>query len=134
MIRPSKTIGENYLERWHLIPKNRYFNIYLHKFSGSDDERAMHDHPWSSVSILLSGKLGEWFDNNGVLAWRVIRRWRVVYRPATHAHRLVIFRGTPTWTLFITGPKVREWGFHCRNGWQHWTTMATEDGRMIGGV
>ena len=24
------------------------------------------------------------------------------------------------WTVFITGPRVREWGFHCPQGWVHW--------------
>ena len=46
-IKP-KVIGKNYLSRWHIIPRNRYFNIYLHKFVGSDDDRALHDHPWRS--------------------------------------------------------------------------------------
>ena len=27
---PSKRIGERYLTRWHLLPKNRLFNVYLH--------------------------------------------------------------------------------------------------------
>jgi hypothetical protein len=25
----------------------------------------------------------------------------------------------PAWTLFITGPRWREWGFHCPQGWIH---------------
>gem|GEM_PF-6734848 len=29
MIKPSKVIGENYLSRWHVIPRNPIFNIYL---------------------------------------------------------------------------------------------------------
>lgn len=26
----------------------------------------------------------------------------------------------PATTLFITGPLLRQWGFHCPNGWVHW--------------
>ena len=27
----------------------------------------------------------------------------------------------PTWTLFLFGPTVRDWGFHCpERGWVHW--------------
>lgn len=26
----------------------------------------------------------------------------------------------PCWTLFVTGPRIRNWGFHCPNGWVRW--------------
>lgn len=42
-----------YLCRWHLIPRNPWFNLYLHKFVHGDDDRAKHDHPWRSWSLLL---------------------------------------------------------------------------------
>jgi len=35
-----------YIDRWHLIPRNNKFNIYLHKYYGGDVQRAPHDHPW----------------------------------------------------------------------------------------
>lgn len=47
--------GDPYMERWWLIPRNRFFNIYLHRFWRSDDDRALHDHPWVNLSILLKG-------------------------------------------------------------------------------
>ena len=28
--------------------------------------------------------------------------------------------GKPSWSLFITGPKLRTWGFWCPKGWMHW--------------
>ena len=48
-----------YLWRWHVIPRNRWFNIYLHKFAHGDDDRALHDHPWRSWSLLLDGRYRE---------------------------------------------------------------------------
>ncbi len=123
-----KIIGTNYLTRWHLVPRNRWLNVYLHKFTGSDDERADHDHPWASVSFLLRGNLLELRPGFvGKVPWLV-----PVFRSATYRHRLIHW-GKPAWTLFITGPRVREWGFYCRRGWQHWSTMTTADGRPIGG-
>lgn len=131
---PHKTIGVNYLERWHIIPRNRFFNIYLHKFSGPDYDRAMHDHPWPSVSFLLKGTLREWYrkPHESLPNRRTIRRFLPVFRSAKHAHQLVPLNG-PAWTIFVTGPVVREWGFLCPKGWQHWRTMADENGNMIGG-
>lgn len=112
---PDIVIGENYLERYYIIPRNKFFNVYLHKFTGSDDPRALHDHPWYSVSLLLKGEIIE-HSFKGV---RHIPRILPIFRTAKFAHRLELVKG-PVWTIFITGPRIREWGFYCPNGWRHW--------------
>ena len=48
-----------YMLRWWIIPRNRWFNVYLHNFLRSDDDRAHHDHPWWNFSILLRGEYTE---------------------------------------------------------------------------
>jgi len=138
-----KHIGAGYLLRWHLIPRNRFFNIYLHKFIGNDDERALHDHPWASISIKLKGRVVEHYMATALEQWiggyyhlfPVKRRFVdiLTIRPADFAHRLELVGNKPAWTIFITGPVKREWGFHCKKGWQHWSTMTTKDGKTIGG-
>ena len=135
-IKPSRVIGENYLSRWYIIPRNPWFNIYLHKFSGSDDDRAVHDHPWWSVSFLLKGRLIERYLVPGTFVdWledaRYVPRFRPVFRPAEFSHRLVLARG-PAWTIFITGPRRREWGFWCGSRWVHWKEFTDESGNRIG--
>lgn len=64
IVKPSRVITldgidggprREYLFRWHMIPRNRWFNLYLHKFVHGDDERALHDHPWASASLILEG-------------------------------------------------------------------------------
>lgn len=118
-----------YLKRWWVIPRNPLFNIYLHQFLRSDDDRALHDHPWAWCSILLRGAytectkpMGDGIDTTifCVYAAGSIR----IHRPR-FAHRLVIAPGTDCWTLFITGPRVREWGFHCPKGWVSWQRFTT---------
>lgn len=127
-----KHIGAGYLLRWHLIPRNRFFNIYLHKFIGNDDERALHCHPWDSFSIRIKGQIIE-HEKCGYMT-KSGRAKRFRFRKAEYAHRLSLHKsGKPCWTIFITGPVKREWGFHCKNGWQHWSTMTTKDGKTIGG-
>ena len=116
---PDVIIGpldDPYLRRWHLIPHNKWLNVYLHNIVKDDDDRALHDHPWNSLSFLLAGDLREMTDNGIVHLTR-----RPKYRPGDYAHRLILSDSKPAWTLFITGPKIREWGFHCLNGWTHWT-------------
>lgn len=44
-----------YLQRWHLIPRNTWFNVYLHIFVHGDDDRALHDHAWNSWSLIMLG-------------------------------------------------------------------------------
>lgn len=127
MREPDVVIGENYLSRWWVIPRNRYFNIYLHKFSGSDDDRALHDHPWWSVSFLLKGELKEHMD----FKVRFVPWLFPILRSAKMAHRLELVKGS-AWTLFITGPRLREWGFHCPRGWVHWIDFTDETGVMRG--
>jgi hypothetical protein len=112
-----------YLRRWWLIPRNRWFNVYLHQILRDDDDRALHDHPWWNVSILLSGGYLEWRSHAWSMGIDVV--WRragsVVFRRAKTAHRLTLgYDKVPCWSLFITGPVVREWGFHCPKGWVHW--------------
>lgn len=110
-----------YLRRWWLIPRNRLLNVYLHCFLRSDDDRALHDHPWWSLSLVLKGRyLEHTIEAGGVNRVRECRAgsWRL--RSASFAHRLELHAGERCWTLFITGPVIREWGFHCPSGWRPW--------------
>lgn len=125
--KPDIVIGDQYLERWYIVPRNRWFNIYLHKFVGSDDDRALHDHPWWSLSVLLAGEIKEHQFNK----IRMIPRWWPVVRSARFAHRLEVVHG-PVWTVFITGPRRRDWGFHCRKGWRHWREFTDHTGNRVG--
>ena len=118
-----------YLKRWWIIKRNQWFNIYLHHFLRSDDDRALHDHPWWNLSILLKGRYIEHMPKGQALR----RRGQMVLRGATAAHRVELIDG-PVWTLFITGPKIREWGFHCPLGWRHWRifTNPEDNGQTVG--
>lgn len=129
-MKPDLVIGDTerpYLLRWHIFPRNRFCNVYLHCILRDDDDRALHDHPWRNCSILLRGSYREITP-----AGRFVRSaGSVVFRRAEAAHRLEVVEG-PVWSLFITGPKVREWGFHCPRGWKVWHQFVdpTDRGRV----
>jgi hypothetical protein len=113
--------GDPYMRRWWLIKRNPRFNIYLHHILHDDDDRALHDHPWVSLSLCLDGKLSELSRaKDGSEVTRQISCGDVVYRSSTFAHRLSLVDDNPSWTIFITGPKLREWGFLCPKGWVHY--------------
>jgi hypothetical protein len=135
---PDVVIGQAdnpYLHRWWVIPRNRFFNIYLHRFMRSDDDRALHDHPWTNLSILLRGRYVEHTIDAGGINVRTERRagdWKLRLF-GSFAHRLELIDGE-CWTIFITGPWYREWGFHCPTaGWIHWKRFtAPENPGAIG--
>lgn len=108
---PDFVIGDPadpYLRRWWLVPRNAECNVYLHNIRKSDDDRAFHDHPWDNMSLVLKGVFLEITPSGTDI--RI--EGDVVFRKATDRHRLAIPRlADAAWTLFITGPKVREWGF-----------------------
>lgn len=108
------------MNRWHLIPRNRLFNVYLHQFLRSDEDEALHDHPWLfNLSILLKGEYVERTIRAGGVNVRAERRagqWKLRIGPAPH--RVEMRENAECWTLFVTGPIVRVWGFHCENGWK----------------
>lgn len=122
---PDVLIGppeDPYLRRWWVIPRNRWFNIYLHEMLHDDDDRAMHDHPWVNMSIVLSGSYLEQMPGGA----RERVRGSFVFRKPSSAHRLEVLSPN-TWTLFLTGPKVRVWGFYCSWGWRPFHLFVDKD-------
>jgi hypothetical protein len=132
--------GDPYLVRYTLISTS-WFRVFIHKILRSDDDRDLHDHPWNFWTFLLWGRYTEEVP--------VDQRWKdgpkikcrfgpgsLIRHKASDCHRLEldttfeqksaaeghwrVFK--PVWTLFIAGPRLREWGFHTANGWIDWRT------------
>ncbi len=128
--KPHFRVGgdDAYMLRWFLIPRNPWFNVYLHKFLRDDDDRALHDHPWWFISWMLKGGYFE-TGEDGITRTRFSPS--VAFRKATHRHRVTLFRlngkAVPCWTLVITGRKAREWGFWCPKGFVHWKKFVAQD-------
>lgn len=144
--RPDFVIGGEanpYIRRWWVIPRNRWFNIYLHQILRPDDDRALHDHPWWNVSLVLKGGYREVTPARPEGSWRAAGS--IVFRGAQALHRLelapakvsdigLVAGWLPCWSLFITGPRIREWGFSCPKGWVHWRdfTNPADGGQTVG--
>lgn len=106
-----------------------FFGLYVHHFHRSDNDRHVHDHPWSFVTWLLSRgywehlpKFAEQPDGPQVRVWRP--RFSVLWRPAEWQHWVEIER--PVWTLVLRLRKRREWGFWTTKGWIDWQTYGRE--------
>ena len=119
---------EPYLERYYLFLKDRDrfpFNVFLHKFLKGDPDD-VHDHPWPYATLILKGGYYEWlpqFDSKGnkiaeMCVWRGPGSFRVCR--ANSYHRIELDPNVTAWTLFMPGPKKRDWGFLVNNKWiQH---------------
>lgn len=135
---PDAVIGGHdnpYLRRWYLTPRGDGPAVYLHQFVRSDDARALHDHPWPSVGLILRGSYIEHTPRE-----RFVRvPGDLIERDPEDAHRVELLsfaqntKVSPVWTLFIVGPRVREWGFHCPQGWRHWREFTSgPNGETVG--
>jgi hypothetical protein len=136
--------GRPYLTRW-VIWGERFGadasnKLYLHYFHSSDEDAALHDHPWPFWSLILWGGYIEVsqcgpdekgdryvYDPHSDTVWVRLpegqrSEWyeslSLLRRPAAWAHRIVIGRRNP-WTLVWCGAKERSWGWHCPDGWRH---------------
>ena len=153
---PDRIIGGNdnpYMLRWFVIPRNKWFNIYLHHFLRSDDDRALHNHPWLfNASILLEGEYREHKPTitykGGLMMDQIsnLKAGAIRFRFGQAFHRIellvdeelrdekgrFVWREKPVWTLFITGPEVREWSFACPQGLVHHKLFTSADGNEVG--
>jgi hypothetical protein len=118
-----------YMRRW--IARCPWGTLRLHNIRESDAGRDFHDHPFSFSSLILSGGYVEHrpgcrgCGHGGCLeapccsadgSCRFYGPGSIVRRQATDLHRLELVNG-PAWTLVVSGPYFRVWGFQTPSGW-----------------
>jgi hypothetical protein len=148
-------VARPFLLRWFIHgEKHRWGNAYLHQFIRNDEDRALHDHPWYNMSLLLGGQYIEHtIDAGGINRRHIFRPGDVKLRSPKAAHRVELTSGgtlllgdcperapnlptwvqsdpakSPAWSLFLTGPVQRKWGFHCPQGWKSNRQFGDEGG------
>ena len=130
---------DGYMLRWWLVPYSntadgegcgpvswrrpiakllQFFGIAvrIHVIIRSDDARAMHNHPWWFVSLILQGGYLEYrpLYTNGRYYGNSSKHYSagsIIFRRARDVHRLHLFPKQSVLTLFITGPRKKSWGF-----------------------
>lgn len=99
-----------YVIRWRVEARG-LGSVRLHHWLGPDDDRAFHDHPWWFVTFVIKGgytdrnQAGDGHTRNDRVQAPAVR-----YRPALHRHTVIPDRGG-AWTVLVTGPRSRTWGF-----------------------
>lgn len=113
--RPARVIatGERPYMYRIFLGEWRGWCAYLHHFVEDDAERWLHDHPFHSLAIVLTGGYEE--ERLQYLAWPGLKshyrkvRWLNLILGGTF-HRIVGLK-PGTWTLFLHRPKHKGWGF-----------------------
>ncbi len=125
--------GQLYMKRWKFMP-DRLPGFRLHNIIKSDQDRELHDHPFSFLSIILKGGYFEYREDGS-------KKWygpgSVLWRPGKTLHRIelapqfaYIDRGAtyeevddgevPAWTFVLRSKHFRNWGFQTISGWMPW--------------
>jgi hypothetical protein len=105
---------ETYLTRY-VIVRTPLFAIYVHRMDRPDSRAVLHDHPWDFISFVLRGGYWEMTDTDTrdqpgwKVKYRLVRRVNVKRATASHYIRHLV--RVPTWTLLLTGPRRRTWGY-----------------------
>jgi hypothetical protein len=107
----------------------RLFGIYVHHLAGPDPGLDLHDHPWSAVTIFLTGGTRErWAQTRdpGREEIRTFKRGSIRRLRVTEAHTIVDVEPR-TFTIVLRGPrrptipvgndpkKAAAWGFYQPN-------------------
>lgn len=98
-----------YMIRYYLKNFRPFGRIVMHNVLRSDID-GLHDHPWGFQNFIIRG--GYWETNREGRFWRPTGFSAV--RDSNYFHRLEIDpekAGDETWTLFMMGPKEKDWGF-----------------------
>jgi hypothetical protein len=108
--------GELHFQRWRLL-QTPLGSVYIHRIFKADQDKHCHDHPWSFVSVMLSGSYGIGNPNNA--SCRYYSAPAVSVNKSTKFHKIAQVVKGPLTTLVLTGPKNREWGYSVDGEWMH---------------
>lgn len=101
-----------YAFRWAVIAFG--FSIRLHHWIGDDEN--MHDHPWWFITFMVKGGYADRspapLGPDGYEIMDIVNPGEFRFRPAEWRHRVTLDGGSDTWTVLLTGPRARDWGFY----------------------
>lgn len=129
-ILPSRDIQKDvdgkkelYLRRFFITPRKLPWRIFLHYIARSDDDRDVHDHPWTARSFVFwNGYTEKILSDNEQFIYKIRRAPCLVTINSTHRHKVRLLSQKPTWSILLVGPTTRKWGF--------WTDEVSDFGQF----
>lgn len=122
------------------LPWLKDCGVYVHRIDTPDNDRHLHNHPYSFGSFILSGhQIQGTLTPDGVKnEW--LRPPRYYYMPRERFHRVQALPFGPCWTLFLAGKpqwmvhpdtkkQVHLWGMSVDGKFVDWVTYRKMTGR-----
>lgn len=132
--------GANYIERYFVGERNGAV-VYLHRYTGGDSERHVHNHPWRwGFSFILRGGYTEQrmidvcpdADESGCLTKTVNVKW-FNWIGGNTFHRIIKTK-PGTWSLVIHGPRpnitTNPGGRIIKKGWGFFSRASLDSGAV----
>lgn len=101
----SKT-GILHFRRWQIL-WTPWFSIWIHGIYSADKDEHLHNHPWDYFSLVLKGSFLEETESGT----KIMRPLSYVKRDGSEFHKIKILFTPKVYTLFITSPPKRDWGY-----------------------
>lgn len=115
--------GREFLRRYRIV-QTPWVSVFVHRMQVPDPGSDLHDHPWAFGSLILAGGYDEVTasirDAKHGQKIRRRARWTWALTRIDECHTIVSLARSPTWTLVVTGPTRRRWGFYVDGAWQDW--------------
>lgn len=112
--QPLGKSNDPYMKRWGIETKR--FSVRLHHWFRGDDDRHYHDHSWNFMCIVLKGSYEDIsysiVNDITTVTHDRLTAGSVRYRPADFKH---IVKTDGCWSLVLTGPEIRKFGFWVPN-------------------
>jgi hypothetical protein len=99
--------GILHFKRWRVLT-TPWFDINIHGIYKEDQDPYLHNHPWKIWTMILKGGYYE-ERHGGECRLRVFGH--MSYCKTSDFHKIRTMRGTPTYSLAITGKRNQDWGY-----------------------
>jgi hypothetical protein len=105
--------GRLKMRRFYVVGSGDTYGIMLHHFVSDEEAHTFHDHPWRwGVSVMLwGGYFEERLERDDRQRTRWVAPGRLNFLRGDRFHRVALGGGRPAWTLFVHGPRAKQWGF-----------------------
>jgi len=100
--------GKVHFKRWRLLT-TPWFDINLHGIYKEDEDKHLHNHPWSILTIILIGCYTEELEDD-----KESFRWplSIAYRSREKFHKIKMLHSNYVYSLAITSKRRTEWGYN----------------------
>lgn len=99
--------GVLHFQRWNIFTVKNFFSVYLHIIHKADEDKHLHNHPWSFISLVLWGRYIERLED------KLVNRYplQVSYRRKNVFHKIHMLLSKKVITLNIMFSKQNNWGY-----------------------